>query len=140
MRRPWVLETTAPFLSARFDASVLKEVQEGLDYVRGYFDADGGMPRDPAARLYFQFVQKDRISLQAVAEILEGKGIQCGRLHNPSRAVDPEYWRFFVRVASHEHFMAVVGSWHPMKRRQMEDRRSSKRAPVGSEWREAVSL
>jgi len=59
-RRVWILETTASFLSLSFEASDLVGKPEGLHYVRGYFDADGGMPRDPGARLYFQFVQKDR--------------------------------------------------------------------------------
>ncbi len=70
-RRLWVLETTAPFLSMTFNAMALVGRSEGLDYVRGYFDADGGMPRDHRARLYFQFVQKDRRSLEAVAGLLE---------------------------------------------------------------------
>jgi hypothetical protein len=91
-------------------------------YVRGYFDSDGGMPRDPKARLYFQLCQKDQRSLDAVVSILESSGIQCGRVHNPSERVDPEYWRVFVRSRSHESFMRFVGSWHPAKRQQMEIR------------------
>lgn len=121
-RRLWVLETTAPFLSRSFDAWRLVGKPEGLHYVRGYFDADGGMPRDPRARIYFQLVQKDRRSLEAVVAILEAAGIGCGRIHNPSRAVDPDYWRVFVKAACHRRFMVLVGSWHPVKRRQVAGR------------------
>ena len=56
----------------------------GLTYVRGYFDADGGMPVNPGARLYFQFAQSSRDSLRAVAANLEVWGIATGRIHNPS--------------------------------------------------------
>ena len=118
----WVLETSAPFLSTRFDASPLVGQLQGLAYARGYFDADGGMPRDPDARLYFQMTQKDRGNLEVVREILESHGIACGRMHNPSVRVDPEYWRFFVRTGSHERFARLVGSWHPRKRQQIYTR------------------
>jgi hypothetical protein len=121
-RRLWVLETTAPFLSLSFDPRALAGRPEGVHYARGYFDADGGMPRDVGARLYFQFVQKDISSLQGVSEILRAAGIGCGRIHNPSRAADPHYWRFFVSAASHRQFMRLVGSWHPRKRLQIADR------------------
>ena len=121
-REYWVVETTAPFLSTQFDARPLAGSPQGLAYVRGYFDADGGMPRNPDARLYFQMSQKDRGSLEDVRGILESHGISCGRIHNPSVRVDPRYWRFFVRTRSHERFMSVVGSWHPRKRQQMNTR------------------
>jgi hypothetical protein len=121
-RNYWVIETTAPFLSVGFDAGPLQETSEGLHYVRGYFDAEGGMPKSAEARLYLQFSQKSLADLKAVAKILESWDIACGRIHNPSAAVDPRYWRFYVRTASHERFMSLVGSWHPRKRRQMTTR------------------
>lgn len=121
-RRFWIVETTAGFLSLDFDASPLAGTVEGLHYVRGYFDAEGGMPRAAEARLYLQFGQKDRTSLEIVRRILLSHGIRSGRLHNPSRRIDPDYWRFFVRAGSHEDFMTLVGSWHPRKRRQIETR------------------
>lgn len=118
----WVLETSAWFLSLDFDESPLVGDPEGIDYVRGYFDADGGMPRDPRDRLYLQFTQKNRPSLELVRRILESWGIECGLIHNPSRRVDPHYWRFYVRARSHHAFMTAVGSWHPRKRSQIESR------------------
>ena len=115
-RQFWILETTAKFLKVDFDASTLIETEPGLDYVRGYFDADGGVPRRTENRFYVQFCQKDRTSLETVTKILERKGITCGRIHNPSSRVDPDYWRFFVRASSWQRFIALVGSWHPIKR------------------------
>jgi hypothetical protein len=118
----WVLETTAAFLSLGFDARPFIGTREGLDFVRGYFDADGGMPRSSSARLYLQYTQKDRADLEIVSKILESWNIKCGRIHNPSAAVDPDYWRFFVRRGSHERFISLVGSWHPRKRKQIANR------------------
>ena len=117
-----MIETTAAFLSTHFDASPLMGTPQGLHYVRGYFDAEGGMPTDPQARLYLRFCQKDRPNLEVVAQILQSWGLTCGRLHNPSRTVDPNYWRFYVATRSHEQFMTLVGSWHPRKRQQIRTR------------------
>jgi hypothetical protein len=118
----WILETSAPFLSVRFNAAPLIGTSEGLCYVRGYFDAEGGMPRDPSARLYLQLCQKDRANLETAREILESWAIRCGRVHNPSVRVDPDYWRFYVRAGSHQRFMTTVGSWHPRKRQLLDNR------------------
>ena len=90
--------------------------------MRGYFDAEGGMPRDRSARLYLQFTQKNLLNLECVHRILSSVGISGGRIHNPSQSVDPDYWRFYIRSESHHRFMAMVGSWHPRKRRLMEAR------------------
>jgi len=121
-RQFWVLETKAPFLDVDYDASHLVGRPEGLAYVRGYFDAEGGMPKNSKARLYLQLCQKNRPNLETARTILESWGITCGRVHNPSRAVDPHYWRFYVRAGSHQRFMRMVGSWHPRKHTQMRDR------------------
>ena len=118
----WILETTAKFLSIEFDGVSLVGREEGLDYVRGYFDADGGMPRDPRARLYAQYCQNDRNSLETVKKILDSWGIESGRTHNPSSRVDPDYWRFFIRTKSLSRFFELVSSWHPSKRAQIQAR------------------
>jgi hypothetical protein len=83
--------------------------------VRGYFDAEGGLPQSPGARFYIQFTRKDRVELKKVKAILAGMGIDCGEMHNPSVGVDPNYWRFYVRARSHRDFAEKVGSWHPRK-------------------------
>jgi hypothetical protein len=83
---------------------------------RGYFDAEGGIPRNAGARFYIQFVQKDRADLANLRTILEAEGIVCGKLHQPSRATDHQVWRFYVAAASQPDFVSGVGSWHPRKR------------------------
>jgi hypothetical protein len=88
-REFWVLETTAPFLDIEFDARPLVGTREGLAYVRGYFDAEGGMPKDSNARCYLQLTQKQRASLEVLVEILESWDISCGRMHNPSARGQP---------------------------------------------------
>lgn len=115
-RSLWVLETS--WRGAQ--EGVL--AQDPAAYIRGYFDAEGGVPRDPASRFYVQFVQKDREDLSRLRDSLLRLGIVCGCLHNPSTRVDPDYWRFYIGSASHQKFAKVIGSWHPRKRRLLEAR------------------
>jgi len=115
MREVYVLETTASFLDVGYDPDLLETEAERQAYVRGYFDAEGGLPQSPTARFYVQFTQKDRCELAKVKAILENMSIQCGVLHNPSAQIDPDYWRFFVRANSYRAFAEKIGSWHPRK-------------------------
>jgi hypothetical protein len=121
-RNYWVLETSAAFLDVDFDARPLVGTSEGLAYVRGFFDAEGGMPRSEGSRLYLQLSQKSRESLETLVQILESWAVHCGRIHNPSASVDPHYWRFYIKACSQRRYMALVSSWHPRKRRQMTTR------------------
>lgn len=114
-RNFWVLETTAPFLDPSFRATDVGSTDEGRAFARGYFDADGGIPKRSDARFYIQFTQKDRPDLEALRLFLESDGIKCGALHNPSRLVDPEHWRFYIGACSFQRFIADIGSWHPRK-------------------------
>jgi hypothetical protein len=115
----WILETSAePFR----ERPMLVSSNDRLAYARGYFDAEGGIPRSSRSRFYVQFVQKNRTDLDELRLILEREGISCGRLHNPSSSVDPDLWRFYVLARSHEDFIERVGSWHPRKRRLLEAR------------------
>lgn len=116
-----VLETSARFLRSE-KLEEFQRREEQIAYVRGYFDAEGGIPQDSDASLYIQFVQKNLASLTRVKNILEQIEVRCGAIHNPSRKVDPEYWRFFVRRGSHQHFIAEVGSWHPRKAKLLQQR------------------
>ena len=84
-------------------------------YITGFFDAEGGVPRYTNIRFYVQFSQKNLKELNNVREILEEIGIRCGKIHNPSAEVDPDYWRFFIRAQSYYDFADKVGSWHPRK-------------------------
>ncbi len=114
-REVYVLETTASFLDIDYDPDRLETLAEKKAYVRGYFDAEGGLPQSPEARFYIQFTQKDRVELAKVKSILERMEIQCGRLHNPSVRIDPDYWRFFIAARSYSAFANEIGSWHPRK-------------------------
>jgi hypothetical protein len=118
-RRFWILETSVDVLAER---SALSSSEERLAYARGYFDAEGGTPRDPSARFYLQFVQKDHGDISELRDVLEAEGIRCGQIHNPSRLRDPDLWRFYVVAASHGSFAAKVNSWHPRKRSLLDAR------------------
>lgn len=82
-------------------------------YAWGYSGAEDGLPQSDDRRLYIQITQKNRHDLQQVQECLERIGVGCGRIHNPSIRVDPDYWRFYVGASSHVVFVGRVGSWHP---------------------------
>ena len=116
-RNMWILETSSRWLTS---ASGLGSTEEQLAYARGYFDTEGGVPRDSTARFYIQLVQKNRIDLANLKAMLEGLGIVCGKLHNPSTRVDDALWRFYVAARSQRTFVESVGSWHPRKRALLE--------------------
>ena len=120
-RQLWILETSVRALA---DGD-LSSSKDRLAYARGYFDAEGGCPRDPLARFYIQFVQKNYADIDELRTILIHEGIQCGRIHNPSRRVDPDLWRFYVGSRAHHAFVMKVGSWHPRKRCLLEARFAS---------------
>ena len=103
-----------------FSKSLLKDYEvsskeEKRDYIRGYFDAEGGVSRSAKVRYYIYFAQKNLEDLMKVKSFSEEFGIKCGRIHNPSKKVDPNYWRFFIGIDSYEKFAELIGSWHPIK-------------------------
>ena len=110
-RQLYVVEFSRSFLGEY----QLRTRQDMIDYVRGYFDAEGGIPQIPSRKPYTYFAQKDREDLEEVRQILIRLGVDCGRIHNPSRRVDPNYWRFYLRRQSILRFASLVGSWHPRK-------------------------
>ena len=69
-RNVWVLETTWRLPRDR----QLATLGEKSAFVRGYFDTEGGVPRRPGARFYIQLVQKDRLDLSHVRQLLEELG------------------------------------------------------------------
>lgn len=89
--------------------------EDKIDYIRGYFDAEGGISRNTQVRYYIYFAQKNLDDLKQVKEYLEEFEIESGVIHNPSKNVDPFYWRFFIRACSYEKFAQLIGSWHPIK-------------------------
>jgi len=117
-RNVWVIETTW-----RPESSGTVGIQgDAAAFVRGYFDAEGGVPVAPHDRFYIQFVQKNHADLARTRDLLELLGVGCGRIHNPSARRDPDYWRFYVLATSHEQFIRTIGSWHPRKRRLLDER------------------
>jgi hypothetical protein len=111
-----VLETTAGFLEVKYDPALLTTEAEKTAYLRGYFDAEGGMPRKIDAKPFqIQYVQKDKVELAKVRGMLIEFGINCGKMHVPSVAKAPDYWRFFISVPCNKEFARRIGSWHPRK-------------------------
>lgn len=121
-RNVYVLETRAPFLDMTFDPLVLKTPDERAAYIRGFFDAEGGMPRKRESRFYVQLVQKNHSKLRKIKKLLHELGVDTGTIHNPSKKVDPEYWRMFVLARSYRTFSESIGSWHPRRLRILRER------------------
>jgi hypothetical protein len=118
-RNLWILETSADLL-AEADYLLMSECRRA--YARGYFDSEDGCPQNPLARFYIQFVQKNYADIKRLRDVLIGEGITCGRIHNPSRRIDPDLWRFYIAARDHKAFALRVGSWHPRKRGLLEAR------------------
>ncbi len=113
-RNLYVLETLCPELSFSFDPAKIRHNNEKKAYVKGFFDAEGGVPRN-GKKFYIQLVQKDKKKMEIIKAMLSSLGIQSGKVHNPSKFVDPDYWRIFVATKHHKEFASLVGSFHPVK-------------------------
>ncbi len=112
-RKVYIVEFSKAFLKG-FKVTSLEEKKY---YIRGYFDSEGGITKNPKLRLYIYFAQKDKSDLEEVRNFLLEFGISCGIIHNPSKKADPDYWRFFIRAKSYKDFSKIIGSWHPEKSR-----------------------
>ncbi len=93
----------------------LKTLKQKVDYIRGYFDTEGGITKSIKVRYYIYFAQKDRKDLSQVRSYLKDLKISCGKIHNPSKRVDPDYFRFYILSKSWNDFALKVGSFHPDK-------------------------
>ncbi len=120
-RDVYALETTARFLDFDFDPTDLN-VQEQAAYIRGFFDAEGGIPRNKHSTFYIQLVQKNPEKIAKLKVMLTAMNISTGLIHNPSIRVDPDYWRIFVSTRSHQQFVTKIGSWHPRKYAVLRER------------------
>lgn len=114
-RSVFALETCCSHLNFACDGERLETQDEKTAYIRGFFDAEGGVPHGATAKFYIQLVQKDRLKIEKLALMLNTLGIRTGKIHNPSVRVDPEYWRVFISTQSHRAFARIIGSHHPIK-------------------------
>ncbi len=113
-RNLYTLETLCKELHFDFNPLLLQSASEKIMYLRGFFDAEGGIPRKPG-RFYIQLVQKDHRKIEVIKNLLGSLGIEGGKIHNPSQRVDPDYWRVFILQKHHALFAKIIGSWHPIK-------------------------
>ena len=110
-RNLWIVE----FPKSLLNSFKIKFNSDKIDYIRGYFDAEGGVAKSRKVRFYLSFSQKNKKDLSGVKKFLEENKIASGIIHNPSKRVDPNYWRFFIRAKSYLRFIKLVGSFHPEK-------------------------
>jgi len=115
------LETTASFLDFKFNPKNIS-LPEQVAYIRGFFDAEGGIPHKKSDRFYIQFVQKNKSKLLILKKCLSGLNIKTGKIHNPSVRVDKNYWRFYILAESQKDFCKIVNSWHPLKSKIIKER------------------
>ncbi|MFW5853612.1 MAG: LAGLIDADG family homing endonuclease [Patescibacteria group bacterium] len=113
-RDVYCLETVTKELKFSFNPDLLKDLNEKKFYLKGFFDAEGGIPRN-GKRFYIQLTQKDLKKIKIIKNMLNSLGIESGKIHNPSRKIDPEYWRIFISTKSHYRFISEIGSYHPIK-------------------------
>jgi len=112
-RNLWIVE----FSKRLLNNVKVRSRNSKIAFVRGYFDAEGGIAREPQVRFYIYFCQKDYEDLKTIKDYLTEFGILSGKIHNPSKKVDPNYWRFYVSSKSYKDFALIVGSNHPEKSR-----------------------
>lgn len=110
-RNLWIIE----FSKSLLNKMRIISKQNKLDFIRGFFDAEGGIAKDPKVRFYLYFCQKNKKVLLQIKRYLCDFGITSGEIHNPSIRVDPDYWRFYIRAKSYHDFAKIVGSNHPEK-------------------------
>ena len=113
-REYYILETVCKNLDFSFNPITLTTKGEKIAYIRGFFDAEGGVPRTHD-EFYIQLVQKNLPKMETLKKILIDLGIESGKIHNPSKRVDSNYWRLFISRNSHKKFTKIIGSWHPIK-------------------------
>jgi len=105
----------AEFSKKIVDNIKIESKQDKIDYIRGYFDAEGSIPRSKNTRFYIYFAQKDKSDLEHLKSYVTDLGIICGKTHNPSKKKDLDYWRFFISCKSYGPFIKKIGSMHPIK-------------------------
>lgn len=119
-RNVYVLETLCSDLNFNFNPIRLTK-KEKIAYVRGFFDAEGGIPHN-GKRFYIQLVQKNFRKILLLKKLLKNLEIDSGKIHNPSKRIDPDYWRVFILARSQRKFAESIGSYHPIKANIFQER------------------
>src|SRR3989338_2291224 len=96
------------------DSFEIQTRQDKIDYIRGYFDAEGSVPRKKLGFQYIYIAQKSNQELLELVSYQNILGIACGKIHVPSTK-KPDYWRFYASAKSRKKFIETIGSWHPEK-------------------------
>jgi hypothetical protein len=73
-RSVWVLETCLRSSSGR---PISEERHENAAFIRGYFDAEGGIPLNSSARFYIQPAQKNKEDLEDLRRRMLKLGLMC---------------------------------------------------------------
>lgn len=118
----YVLETLANFLDFKFNPLKIRSKKEKISYLRGFFDAEGGIPKNKQDDFYIQLVQNEKNKLIKLKRMLKGLGINVGKIHNPSKKIAPDYWRMFISADSRKKFVKIINSWHPRKIKTLRER------------------
>jgi hypothetical protein len=97
-------------------------------YIKGFWDADGGCPRNPVInkKNYIKFTQKDKKSLEELKNMLEKNfKIRCGNVIKSEENKNGFIWRFSITNKNGiVNFCKNVGSLHPVKRIRLEKMKS----------------
>lgn len=110
-RNVWILEFSKKFLN---DAQIIT-IRDKIDYLCGYFDAEGGIAKSSQVRFYLYYCQKNFDELVQLKKYLDELNISSGVIHNPSKSRDPNFWRFYIASKSYARFAKIIGSKHPDK-------------------------
>ena len=101
-----------PDIIRRAGADIVKH------YVRGFFDAEGGLPKDPT-RAKQHYISFDQANLDALAFIRS----QLAQMsYRPTRITKTGgVWQFrLTRRADIMRFRNEIGSWHPEKKQRLD--------------------
>lgn len=95
-----------------------KTNEEVLYYIMGFWDTDGGCPREPSPnkKIYIKFTQKDKNSLDQLREMIESFEIKCGKTRVSEIGKNGTIWRFSITNRDGMYkFCNIIGSFHPEK-------------------------
>ncbi|MBI2075830.1 MAG: hypothetical protein HYT72_01105 [Candidatus Aenigmarchaeota archaeon] len=104
-------------------AEAPKTTEEQRLYIKGFWDADGGCPRDPtiSKKIYIKFTQKDKRSLEQIKEILSQKfSIKAGTVRVSEITERGTIWRMTItNKRGILRFCDKIDSGHPIKQKRL---------------------